>query len=79
MVPVVWDKKTKTIVNNESSEIVRFFNSAFNEHATNAALDLRPADLAAEIDRVNAFVYPDINNGVYRCAARYLRFPVRKR
>jgi glutathionyl-hydroquinone reductase len=70
VVPVLWDKKTRTIVNNESSEIIRMFNTAFNEHAANADLELRPDDLAGEIDAVNAWVYPGINNGVYRCARR---------
>jgi glutathionyl-hydroquinone reductase len=64
-VPVLWDKKTSTIVNNESSEIIRMFNSAFN--AVGAADgDFYPADLRAEIDALNARVYETVNNGVYR-------------
>lgn len=65
--PVLWDKKTKTIVNNESSEIIRMFNSQFNAVAKKPALDLYPEDLKDQIDEVNSWVYPCINNGVYRC------------
>ncbi|RDV02362.1 glutathione S-transferase family protein [Undibacter mobilis] len=64
-VPVLWDMKTKTIVNNESSEIIRMFNSAFDGLTGNAA-DFYPQALRAEIDRINDLVYPNINNGVYR-------------
>ncbi|MBP2315807.1 glutathione S-transferase family protein [Azospirillum soli] len=64
-VPVLWDKKTGTIVNNESAEIIRILNSEFDEFG-DASLDFYPADLAEEIDRVNAFVYDRINNGVYK-------------
>jgi putative glutathione S-transferase len=64
-VPVLWDKKRKTIVNNESSEIIRMLNSAFNAF-TNISTDYYPADLRAEIDKINELTYPNINNGVYR-------------
>jgi glutathionyl-hydroquinone reductase len=64
-VPVLLDKKRRTIVNNESSEIVRMLNSAFGAF-TNAHTDYYPAALRSEIDRVNDLVYPNINNGVYR-------------
>jgi len=64
-VPVLWDKQTEIIVNNESAEIIRILNREFNEFG-DASLDLYPADLAEEIDRVNAFVYDRINNGVYK-------------
>ena len=64
-VPVLWDKKTKTIVNNESAEIMRMFNTAFNDITGNTD-DYYPEDLQAEIDEMNAFVYPNINNGVYK-------------
>lgn len=67
-VPVLWDKKLETIVNNESSEIIRIFNSAFNDllPADKAALDLYPEHLRAEIDDLNEWTYNNINNGVYR-------------
>ena len=65
-VPVLWDRKTKTIVNNESSEIVRMLNSEFAGIGA-APTDYYPAPLRAEIDRVNDTVYANINNGVYRC------------
>jgi len=67
-VPVLWDKTLKTIVNNESSEIIRIFNSAFNHliPAEKAALDFYPEDLRSRIDEVNTWIYPNINNGVYR-------------
>src|SRR3984893_9731287 len=65
-VPVLWDRETGTIVNNESSEIIRLLNSEFEEFG-NAALDLYPAVLRGAIDETNAFVYDAINNGVYRC------------
>ena len=64
-VPVLWDKKTATIVNNESSEIIRIFNTAFNE-ITGNYVDYYPQSLQGEIDEVNAFIYDDINNGVYK-------------
>jgi glutathionyl-hydroquinone reductase len=65
-VPVLWDRETRTIVNNESSEIIRMLNAEFDEFG-NAALDLYPAALRSAIDETNAFVYDAINNGVYRC------------
>ena len=65
-VPVLWDRETRTIVNNESSEIIRMLNSEFEEFG-NAALDLYPAVLRGAIDETNAFVYDAINDGVYRC------------
>lgn len=66
-VPILWDKKQKTIVNNESSEIIRMFNSRFNSLAKNPELDLYPESIRDAIDSVNDWVYPTINNGVYRC------------
>ena len=67
-VPVVWDKKNQTIVNNESSEIIRFFNTAFNDQLSGeqAKLDLYPEHLRKEIDELNEWVYNDVNNGVYK-------------
>lgn len=64
-VPVLWDKKTQTIVNNESSEIIRIFNTQFND-LTGDTGDFYPATLTREIDEINDFIYPNINNGVYR-------------
>ncbi len=65
-VPTLWDKKTKRVVNNESSEIIRMLNSAFNAIAGDD-VDFYPPALRAEIDRVNETVYTTVNNGVYRC------------
>ncbi len=64
-VPVLWDKKCRTIVNNESSEIIRMFNSAFNEWGR-ADMDFYPRQQRDEIDAMNQMVYNGINNGVYR-------------
>ena len=65
-VPVLWDSQRETIVSNESSEIIRMFNSAFNEF-TLAKTDYYPEDLLEEIDLINANIYQNLNNGVYRC------------
>ena len=65
-VPVLWDTARKTIVNNESAEIIRILGGAFDDLGARP-LDLHPAPLRAEIDAVNADVYAHINNGVYRC------------
>lgn len=65
-VPVLWDRQTRTIVNNESSEIIRMLNGEFNAF-TSVESDFFPESMRAEIDAVNAFVYERINNGVYRC------------
>ncbi|HCG9900433.1 TPA: glutathione S-transferase family protein [Vibrio parahaemolyticus] len=65
-VPVLWDKKTNTIVSNESSEIIRMFNSAFNDHTGNHD-DYYPEPLRGVIDEWNDYIYPNVNNGVYRC------------
>ncbi len=64
-VPVLWDKKQRTIVNNESSEIIRMLNSAFDAF-TDVRTDYYPLELRGEIDRVNDLVYETVNNGVYR-------------
>ena len=64
-VPVLWDRKEETIVSNESSEIIRMLNSAFDEWG-NASLDFYPERLRPEIDAINDLVYGAINNGVYR-------------
>jgi putative glutathione S-transferase len=65
-VPVLWDRERRTIVNNESSEIIRMFNAAFDGVGA-APGDYYPSELRAEIDAVNARVYETLNNGVYRC------------
>jgi len=64
-VPVLWDKKQRAIVNNESSEIIRMFNSAFDAFS-DVRTDYYPAALRGEIDAINALVYETVNNGVYR-------------
>nr|WP_314583210.1 glutathione S-transferase family protein [uncultured Pseudomonas sp.] len=64
-VPVLWDKKLQRIVSNESSEIIRMFNSAFDE-LTGNRLDLYPEALRPDINRLNDRIYPAVNNGVYR-------------
>ena len=65
-VPVLWDQQRRTIVNNESSEIIRMFNHAFDTVGGDASADFYPADLAAEIDHLNAVIYDRVNNGVYK-------------
>jgi len=65
-VPVLWDRETRTIVSNESSEIIRMLNSEFDEFG-NPTLDLYPDALRTAIDETNTLVYDAINNGVYRC------------
>ncbi|WP_274627955.1 glutathione S-transferase family protein [Arvimicrobium flavum] len=64
-VPVLWDKQRETIASNESSEIIRMLNEAFDEWG-DAAVDLYPQGLRGEIDEINELVYPNVNNGVYR-------------
>ncbi|KAF9525068.1 glutathione S-transferase [Crepidotus variabilis] len=67
-VPILWDKKTHTIVNNESSEIIRIFNTAFNDFLPDnkKVLDFYPEDSRPKIDELNEWIYSGINNGVYR-------------
>ena len=64
-VPILWDKQTQTIVSNESSEIIRMFNTAFN-HLTGNTNNYYPEHLRANINAINSRVYDSINNGVYR-------------
>ncbi|BCL34097.1 glutathione S-transferase family protein [Nostoc sp. MS1] len=66
-VPVLWDKQTKTIVNNESADIIVMLNSEFNEFALNPSLNLYPEELKEKIDWWNDKIYTNVNNGVYRC------------
>lgn len=65
-VPVLWDKKNQTIVNNESSEIIRIFNSDFHAFCEKQ-YDYYPNELKIQIDEINDFIYHHINNGVYKC------------
>jgi putative glutathione S-transferase len=64
-VPVLWDKERRTIVSNESKEIIRMFNSAFDEVGATGP-DYYPQPLRAEIDELNDYIYANVNNGVYR-------------
>ncbi len=65
-VPTLWDRKKKTIVNNESADIIRMLNSEFDEWG-DGSLNFCPDDLLGEIDAVNEVIYATLNNGVYRC------------
>ena len=65
-VPVLWDKKNRTIVSNESPEIIRMFNSAFDQVGAKSG-DYYPEALRAEIDTLNERIYESVNNGVYKC------------
>jgi glutathionyl-hydroquinone reductase len=65
-VPILWDKVNDTIVSNESSEIIRMFNSAFNEITDNSA-DYWPEHLRDDIETINSRIYDTVNNGVYKC------------
>lgn len=65
-VPVLWDKQTKTIVSNESSELIRMFNSAFDGVGDQDAPDFYPESLRDEIDEINEVIYHTVNNGVYK-------------
>lgn len=64
-VPVLWDKKNRKIINNESSEIIRIFNSSFDQF-TDSTIDLYPEHLQELIDEINDKVYKNVNNGVYK-------------
>ncbi|MDT8399210.1 MAG: glutathione S-transferase family protein [Pseudomonadales bacterium] len=64
-VPILWDKQEETLVNNESSEIIRILNTAF-DGITGNTLDFYPEDLRPEIDAINTRVYDTVNNGVYK-------------
>src|SRR5262249_50425554 len=64
-VPVLWDKERDAIVSNESADIIRMFNSAFDGLGARPG-DYYPAQLRADIDRVNARIYDTLNNGVYK-------------
>ena len=66
-VPTLWDREKKTIVNNESSEIIRMLNTEFDEWAANDLPDLYPEPHRSRIDELNDRIYETVNNGVYRC------------
>lgn len=66
-VPILWDDETKTIVNNESAEIIEILNSEFNQFAQHPEFDLYPAEQKEFIDSWNEKIYHSVNNGVYRC------------
>jgi putative glutathione S-transferase len=67
--PVLWCRRERTIVCNESLEILRMLDSSFNDLATRPEVSLFPTspEVCAELDRLNEFIYPNVNNGVYRC------------
>lgn len=65
-VPVLWDRQSATIVSNESADIIRMFETAFDELGATPG-NLRPVDLRNDIDTVNERIYETLNNGVYRC------------
>ena len=65
-VPILFDKKLKTIVSNESSEIIRMLNSEFDDLAANPDMNLEPKELISKMKEVDEWIYPTINNGVYR-------------
>ena len=65
-VPVLWDKETKRIVNNCEDDICRMFNDAFNDFARNKSLDFFSKNIEAEHAKLSAFLYDNVNNGVYR-------------
>ena len=66
-VPVLWDKQNRTIVNNESADIIRMLNSAFDGFSGVSGADYYPAALREQIDALNEQIYSNVNNGVYRC------------
>jgi len=66
-VPILFDKWSQTIVSNESSEIIQMLNSEFDEYATSPDIDLEPKDLREAMQSVDSWIYPNLNNGVYRC------------
>jgi len=66
-IPILWDTELNTIVSNDSADIIRMLNMMFNDYATNPTLDLYPEEKREEIDQINDWIYPTINDGVYRC------------
>ena len=76
-VPVLWDTRTRTIVNNESSEIIRMFDAEFGAFSS-GSFEFYPEPLRGEIDEINDFVYPRVNDGVYRCGFATTRLPTKR-
>ena len=76
-VPVLWDRQRGTIVSNESAEIIRMFNSAF-DGITGSTLDFYPKALRGEIDAINDTVYDNVNNGVYKAGFATKQKPYEK-
>jgi glutathionyl-hydroquinone reductase len=76
-VPILWDKETRTIVSNESADIIRMLNGAF-EAFTDKHTDCYPAELAAEIDALNGRIYDTVNNGVYKAGFATRQEPYEK-
>ena len=72
--PILWDKEKNTIVNNKSSEIIRMLNREFGAFTDDKA-DYYPADLAPEIDAINARIYDTVNNGVYKAGFAVAQAP----
>lgn len=68
--PILFDKKLKTIVSNESSEIIQMLDSEFNHLAGSPEIDLQPDDLKSVMEEVDEWIYTTINNGVYRSVDR---------
>lgn len=66
-VPMLWDVDNKDVACNESYDIIQFFNSGLNRSARNPDLDLAPVELKGKIEEWNKIIYPNVNNGVYRC------------
>ncbi len=66
-VPMLWDTQTRSVVNNESADIIEILNSQFDRFSLQPQLDLAPIDLTEAIDRWNEEIYQTVNNGVYRC------------
>ena len=77
-VPVLWDKKNQTIVSNESAEIIRMFNTAFDAHGARAG-DYYPVELREKIDELNGWIYDNVNNGVYKAGFATSRKRMTKR
>ena len=78
-VPVLWDKKTKRIVNNCEDDICRMFNDVFNDFARNKTVDLFPKEIQADHAKLSDFIYDNVNNGVYRAGFATRQRPYERR